>query len=889
MVIIGCLHAPPGAAGCKLEGHPLQVPIPSQAVRDALNEFSEQTQVHWVSAPEADYVADAVPRSRRVDAGAAPKQALKELLTGTGVEFKCAGDRRTIIVSFPQHPPPPPAPCCDNVVSLPELRVKGSRLVTGPENQIVAPPHKTFTSEDEIAGIHDILQMTRSTPATDFTSLSSVSSSPYTYLTIYGVFDRHGNTTGVWQDDIPLPAATSNTFARGIPVLFDTVSQPQWGPQPVLLGANAQSGAFQYNSIPPSLKGMDYSGQLYSEWATTRGGDPTGQLSAAFGGPVMPNVLGFRVSGSYRSAGGFVDRVNQFTGSLEDANADRVISKSARLALSWQPRGDDSLSLEPAFFYQSTAGRDSPAFMIFESPNPRGGSLSDPAAGRFYNGSLIAQPMQDHFDLASLHAKLKFATMTLESITGFDHRVGSMRSEDSESSRWRCAVPAHPDATCTYPPDANAPITTDVVLPQRMFSQQLQLRSGRSDGQGLSWLIGAFFSDTRTRETDRVFAPVVPDVYLPLGISVFDWRVSTITVQRELAGFAQVGRSWWGGRITAGTGLRIERQQLHAAAALPTDGSIPAYITAVRMHLPFDQHYAGTVVAPQFELSYRPGGSQQDGGDGKRSQEYYLITATGYAPGNVDAARPTCAEPPIRYPSDTLWSMQLGTRQSWHSGSTLEFNLFQLMWDNGPTAWRTCLFMHLPGKALSRGLRLDARLPVGERFAARLEASYMDARYRQTIRNNTAGRVIDTGVPVGPNLDDNSNLIVRKGDALGTPPQVISPWNLTATLETRLHPAGRELTFRLVDTWRSRNPGPFYTDDPQAQYPGNLKPDPANNLLEARAILKFKQVKLELFVENVLDARPVLSKRNKGNDTNTLLYATTFRPRTIGVAVNWDF
>src|SRR5262249_32302496 len=145
------------------------------------------------------------------------------------------------------------------------------------------------------------------------------------------------------------------------------------------------------------------------------------------------------------------------------------------------------------------------------------GLLSDPGAGKFYNGSLAKQPMQDHFSLASLHAEVKLPAMTLQSITGYDRRRGSLTSEDSESSRWRCATPARPDSTCTYPPDAGNPVITEVVLPQRMFSQQLQLRSPDPASQW-SWLVGGFFSQTHTRETDRIHAPQVPPVYQPLGI-----------------------------------------------------------------------------------------------------------------------------------------------------------------------------------------------------------------------------------------------------------------------------------------------------------------------------------------------------------------------------------
>jgi hypothetical protein len=364
----------------------------------------------------------------------------------------------------------------------------------------------------------------------------------------------------------------------------------------------------------------------------------------------------------------------------------------------------------------------------------------------------------------------------------------------------------------------------------------------------------------------------------------FFWQVPTTIRQRQLTGFTQVSQRLLDNRLTLSAGLRVERQRVRAHAVAPTDGSIPDHaIGQMQLSQPLPGH-SNTVFAPQLALTWRPGPV-----DAARQQEFYVYRATGYAPGNVDAARPTCIEPPTVYPSDKLHSIQVGTRRAWNDGrSALELELFQLDWDNGPNAWRTCLFMHLPGKARSRGLRFSARAePFGGAFRAGIEATYVDARYRQTIYNDYLGRVTDTGVPQDP---DAEAVLVRKGDALGTPPQVIAPWNVKLTLEKTFALRGSSnLTLRLIDTFHSRNPGPFYTGDPDAMYQGNLKPDPANNLLDGRAILERGNVDVVLYVSNLLNSRPVLSGRNKGNDESTLFYATTFRPRTFGLSVNWNF
>jgi len=50
-----------------------------------------------------------------------------------------------------------------------------------------------------------------------------------------------------------------------------------------------------------------------------------------------------------------------------------------------------------------------------------------------------------------------------------------------------------------------------------------------------------------------------------------------------------------------------------------------------------------------------------------------------------------------------------------------------------------------------------------------------------------------------------------------------------------------------------------------------------------------ERLDVSLFVSNLLDAQPTLLKRNKGVDVSTLYYATTFRPRTVGLAGTWQF
>lgn len=141
--------------------------------------------------------------------------------------------------------------------------------------------------------------------------------------------------------------------------------------------------------------------------------------------------------------------------------------------------------------------------------------------------------------------------------------------------------------------------------------------------------------------------------------------------------------------------------------------------------------------------------------------------------------------------------------------------------------------------------------------------------------------------------------LVNDGDALGTPPLVAAPWNvLTSLAQSFSLPGGYRAALRADDVFHSHNTGSFYTGIPGPYYAPGLEAEPATNLLNLRATVSLlrpalgapaERLDVSLFVSNLLDAQPTLLKRNKGVDLSTLYYATTFRPRTVGLAGTWQF
>jgi hypothetical protein len=59
-------------------------------------------------------------------------------------------------------------------------------------------------------------------------------------------------------------------------------------------------------------------------------------------------------------------------------------------------------------------------------------------------------------------------------------------------------------------------------------------------------------------------------------------------------------------------------------------------------------------------------------------------------------------------------------------------------------------------------------------------------------------------------------------------------------------------------------------------------------VINARVTANYRRFEFEAFVNNLANSAPLL---NRGQDsvTSSLIYATTLRPRTIGVGGSWHF
>ena len=831
-----------GWAGPARSAADLSAPIASQPLAQALIEFAHQTGLHLLY--ESKLAAQR--QSHGAAAGSSATDALTLLLQGTGLNFQFLNPKTIRI-----YEPAAVAPAAQSsATEVPHLRAEPpAHRVDALEEVIV-----TATRREERAGDVPISMEVWSQKAitawgakntADIAALTPGVQFDYyperpfqTNISMRGLNGRDGTAIGIYIDDVPIPApsAWGASIYRSFPLLYDLGRvEVLRGPQGTLFGQGAMGGAVRFITQQPDP--TEYSGATSAEVAETERGGMSYESGAALAGPLGSGSVGFRVAAWRRSDGGFIDRVDPFTGATVDANANRSVSEVFRGALLFAP--SDTLHIVPSLMYQSESVHDTSSFYTY---------LSDPGAGILRNGKLLAQPGEDEFALGLIKLTATFATAELTAVTAYFHRTTSALEDFTNIGIWN--NPMGPE----YPLNYGDAIPTEHNLSESNFSEEVRLSTAASNSR-LTWLGGAFYSHERHRETDDTVArdPTV-------GVIV-DGNNGVGGSETELAAFGQVAL-WFAQHYTATAGLRVARYEHDAnyEASGPANLGVPTSFVASSQN---------AAVVPRFGLEYRP----------DEEQLFYASIAEGYRPGGLNVPLSSaCGVPEAGpYRPDSLWSYELGGKNRLFSGRLqLNTSLFYASWRDTQLplvtpAPQECAYTTNAGGAMSRGFELEAQAVLTEYLKTDLSIAYEDARYTQTIR-------------VG------SLLIVANGDVVGTLPLVPSPWDLRASVDYA-RPLGSGLTgyARADDEIHGHNPGPFYSQHPDdAFYAPARVANPTTNLLNARTGLKWSRVDVGLYVNNLLDSQPTLSRRNNFRE-DTLIYATTFRPRTIGLSGSVQF
>jgi outer membrane receptor protein involved in Fe transport len=678
-LLLWCMWSVSGVAGAAESPRVLSQAIEPQPLASALEALGQQTGLTFIFVSS---IAEA-KQSKGALAGLAPPAALAALLDGTGLQYEFLSARTVRVFATPSNPSStqvvaPPDRASRRVppvsAALEEVVVTGTR---GNEPLSRVPIDMAVWTESamESSGIKGIVQIADLTPGLDFLFRSFVGGDFQTNLAIRGVAERHGTTVAIYLDDTRIPPGYSVSYLRSFPVTLDVDRvEVLRGPQGTLLGDHTQGGAIRYVANQPSL--TDLSAMVRTEVAATTHGGVSYEAGSAVGGPVVEDVLGFRLSGWYRSDAGYVDRVDPVSGATVEANANRYLTSSARAALTLAPV--DTVRITPSLTYQSLNIHDTSSFDI---------TFSDPSTGVLRNDSFRAQPFDNYFYLASLKVTSGLFGAGLSAVTSYF---------DGESNATLDASTG-PAALAAYYQAAR----------QREFTQELRLNSADTEAR-LAWLAGAFFSSNHTSITDRLVG-IFPYSTSPIAVPT-DIGDETIIDKTSLEGFGDVSLKITT-RLTLSAGLRVGHTQFNGNTQLA-----PA----------FHASDADTWTAPRFVLSYQ----------GVQQSLLYLSAAKGYGSGGIYYAFTLGPDPPEAYTPDTLWSYEAGAKLDLDGGRMrLDGSIFHILWNNGPQA---DYYAHaentlVPGSAVSNGFDLTTEAFLTEHLLGRIAIAYTDARYIHTV------------------------------------------------------------------------------------------------------------------------------------------------------------
>ena len=707
------------------------------------------------------------------------------------------------------------------------------------------------------------------------------------WFTIRGISQNAGggvaglgpNTTAIYVDDAPLQARYANAAVpTAVPYVFDIDHvEVLRGPQGTLFGASAEGGAIRVISHQPSL--TEFSGMARAEGSQTDGGGLNSEMGAAVGGPIIPDVLGFRASVWTRHDSGYVDQDPALLG-LPPANATPRGQKpgellpaivggqtasnvnggetySARVALLWKPT--EAISIEPAIYYQK---RDQNGADLFDP------TIGDPSKGRFVSSRILQQPINDTFYTPSLKATFDLGWSQLTSTTTYLTRT------DSQGYDYTLVLPpAFGWSVSTLTAADAEPVI--VGTNQNNFTQEIRLQSPNSS-EHFHWTLGLYYSNLHQHDFETAAGPTYPQLTLAntgmtmqqyFGEGLVGGDLTYISDQyigdKQKAVFANADYDL-GTHFSVFGGVRYENQT--SSYQTVSDGALaggPSDITATSK---------GHVTSPKAGINWKI--------DDRTL--VYFSAAKGYRPGGagipVHLNTQACTDQlnqlggTSNYEADYLWSYEVGLKtQLFDRRLSIEGSVYHIDWSNIISA------VHVPlcathisknlGDAKSDGFDLSVKALLSQTFTAGLYVGYTNAHYSS-----------DSAI--------FGETLARSGEAISD----VAPWNVTAELMYQTQLKDNVIGYwRLEDRYNSRNNKLTPAEDSTTvTYDPFVTTNPAVNQLNGRVGVKWGGGSdLALIATNILNTHPILNEQIFL--INITSGAFTVRPRTVGLAYSYHW
>jgi iron complex outermembrane recepter protein len=736
---------------------------------------------------------------------------------------------------------------------------------------------KDELSQGYIKSIDDISALT---PGLQF-AVPNGFSSAFTTISIRGLNTNTGPpTVGLYLDDTVISSRLSGTANQGnvYPIVWDLERiEVNRGPQGTLFGAGAEAGAVRFIQNQPSL--TNSSGIARADLSETEGGRLSYVTAVAYGGPIIQDELGFRASVWNEQDGGWVNRVDPITGDLVSKNANTMDKFAAKLAFAYEIAG---VRITPGVFYQNVHQDDARRFYEV---------FSDAQAGIFNNGVLLPEVWTDKWTLPSIKVETDFPFAKFTGDLSYFNRTAT---EILDESAFVCpglqTPPGSGIAGCGSPLGTGYPSLYSQVAytPTNLYvhAYTAEARMASTTDYRVSWVGGLYWEHRVQRDFQTDYSPYAYPQVFPGHIAPCpELQCSIIQDQHELfvdvqtAAYAQADIKIID-PLTFTAGVRV--------AHITVNGALTTSIGDLTGAPPWAGFSTSNNIATERgELDYKLDPNNM----------LYASFGTGFRPGGGNSALPTtgpCGQPSVprvqaTYAPDDVHAFEVGAKDTLLDGRLqINTSIFYNKWNNiqqyvsascGPYAYGTNA-----GDAVSDGFDMQIRAIVTQELKADVNVGYVNAYYSKS------GYIPGYG-PGSPLLAQGQAplSIVLQGDKVGILPQVNAPWNVSASLDYELPLSNGDKFHAWVNTlYTSQNPGPFITQNTVVNYYGLAVADPATHLYNTRVGYEINKLDFTLFVNNIGNNTPALSKY-QANGGSSLITYTTFVPRTVGLSVNYSF
>ena len=717
-----------------------------------------------------------------------------------------------------------------------------------------------------------------------------------TEISVRGIQSNIGDgTTGVYIDDTPVQirkAGLSFTATNTYPQLFDFDRvEVLRGPQGTLFGSGSMGGALRFITTAPDLN--KFSVYTRDEASFTAHGDPNMEVSAAAGGPILEDVLGFRISARFRREGGFIDHEaradivqTQTSGGesptgIVDRNSNWQNAASLRVALTYAPA--PGLQISPSVYYQDVRVNSSGRFWD---------GFSRPGDGSFLNGDAVNSPFQDRWSLSALNVKYDVGSVSLISNTSYFDRNNTNYYDCTT-----CILQLSPLGPQLLTPQQFLPNLPRFAEQAHDLNQQInwtqEIRAQSNDATArATWVVGAFVQNAKSTNQD----------FVPLDASTFTQVSQALgALQNPPLSFGSYADLFYGAGL-------INNQQTYQTLDLVRERQVAVFgdltyalIPGVKVtggvrttHFSLQATslqggpFAGTsdlegFSAGQTETATTPRGSLSwQVTDGSM---IYTTVAKGFRGGGVNQPLPSAcgaalgsvglAAAPDQYKSDSLVSYEVGSKNRlFDDRLDVSASVFYIKWKNIQQSEYLGLGCNRSvtlnaNNATSKGFDIQGTWAASRAVTLNGSVSFTKATYDEAL----------VGSP--DPLTGERPIVINKGNTL----EGVVPWELTLGAAYTATLLSHEGTLRLDYQYTSRQGERAPEQDAATtSFLPYSRFIPQVSQLNARYGMKFGNAELAIFMNNVLDAHPAIQD-SPGDQFNSVTQSYTIRPRTIGASL----